>query len=233
MNIIAIGGGGFTHGTDPQLENYILGTVGIAQPKIGFLATASEDDETKITRFYERFKSCGKPTHLPMSSSKAQLETWTLRQDVVYVGGGNTNNMINIWQQWGLPEILRIALSQNITLAGVSAGAVCWFETALSDSTGKGLHPLPCLGLLSGSCCPHFDEADSQRRQSFVKLIADGALQNGIGIDDGVAVHYQNGEIFNVVSARPDARAYVVKASGNEAVTNTLAVNVLPPSIEH
>ena len=56
--IIAIGGGGFTHNKDPELDNICLSyaqrRAGIAasgvfaEPSIGFVGLASDDDLTKI-----------------------------------------------------------------------------------------------------------------------------------------------------------------------------------------
>ena len=36
-------------------------------------------------------------------------------------------------------------------MAGVSAGASVWFESALSDSAGLGLQPVSGIGLVAGS----------------------------------------------------------------------------------
>ena len=50
--IVAIGGGGFTHKTDPELDLFILSQSKKKKIKLGFLPTASKDDEEKIKRFY-------------------------------------------------------------------------------------------------------------------------------------------------------------------------------------
>lgn len=222
MNIVAIGGGGFTHGTDAALEDYLLTTVTCKQPNIGYLGTASGDNETKVGRFYDRFKDIAKPTHLSLFGTVSQIEEWVLAQDIIYVGGGNTKSMLATWQAWHLPGILQQALAGGATLAGVSAGAVCWFDTALSDSAGSGLRPLPCMGLLQGSCCPHYNDTASPRSTAFSELIGSGELPSGIGIDDGVAVHYRDGEICNVLSARTQATACLVKA--NDSVITVTAL---------
>lgn len=224
MNIIAIGGGGFTHGTDAALEDYLLATVKVSQPNIGFLGTASGDSETKVARFYERFNNIANPAHLSLFGTVCHIDEWVFAQDIIYVGGGNTKSMLATWNAWRLPALLQQALSRGATLAGVSAGAVCWFNMALSDSAGSGLRPLPCLGLLDGSCCPHYDDAASPRKAVFSELISRGELPDGVGIDDGVAVHYRNGEISKVVSARAQAAAWRVKKKGSAVAVNPLAV---------
>ncbi len=231
MNIVATGGGGFTHQSDDLLENYVLSLSDKKHPNIGFLPTASGDNETKIACFHERFKHSGNSTHLGLFGTVSDVAQWIHAQDIIYVGGGNTKSMLAVWQSWNLPELLRNALHRGTTLAGVSAGAVCWFDVALSDSAGSGLQPLSCLGLLSGSCCPHFcNKADpahaktnnKDRKTVFKDLISEGKLPAGIGIDDGVAVHYSNGELVKVISARDGAAAYKIEANGKELVTKTL-----------
>ena len=55
--IIAIGGGGFTHQSDLSLDQFVIDKLKRTNNKIGFLATASKDDEKKIRLFYKRFES--------------------------------------------------------------------------------------------------------------------------------------------------------------------------------
>lgn len=93
---------------------------------------------------------------------------------MVYAGGGNTRSMLPLWQEWGLPEIFREALAEEVVLAGVSAGAICWFEQGLSDSNPGALSYLRGLGFLARSCCPHFD-AEAARR-SVALTLEDRAL---------------------------------------------------------
>ncbi|ANB64772.1 peptidase S51 family protein [Anoxybacillus sp. B7M1] len=55
----------------------------------------------------------------------------------IYVGGGNTRNLLVLWKEWGLDNILRKAWNQGIVLAGISAGSICWFEEGVTDSFGE------------------------------------------------------------------------------------------------
>ena len=55
-----------------------------------------------------------------------------LEQDIIYVGGGNTKNLIALWKEWGLNQILRDAGESEIILCGLSVGSICWFEEAES-----------------------------------------------------------------------------------------------------
>ena len=53
--IIAVGGGGFTHSSDRELDQFILSQFSKEHLKIGFLGTASKDDQYKVNLFYERY----------------------------------------------------------------------------------------------------------------------------------------------------------------------------------
>ena len=85
-----------------------------------------------------------------------------LAQDVVYVGGGSMRNMLAIWREHGLDEILRECWERGIVLAGLSAGAMCWFEGGVTTSTGRP-EPVAGLGLLPGSLSVHLDGEPERR----------------------------------------------------------------------
>lgn len=208
--LIAIGGGGFTHATDPALEDFILATSGHARPRIGFIGTASNDDPVKIARFYQRFSpQAERLTHLAADSSAADTTQWAEGLDIIYVGGGNTLRLIDHWRRSGLDQVLMAAARRGVLMAGVSAGASVWFAHALSDAGGQGLRPVAGIGLVGGSCCPHYD-SEPQRPPAYMAAIASAALPPGVAIDDGVAVLIDGAGQMTAFSARPGAGAYQV-----------------------
>jgi len=208
--IIALGGGGFSMEPDnPLLDLYILKQSNKANPQICFIPTASGDSDNYISRYYNFFneQDC-KPSHLSLFKPPTRdLESFILEKDIVYVGGGNTKNLLALWKEWGLDDVLRKAWNKGIILAGLSAGSICWFEEGVSDSYGDGLEPIKCLGFLQGSNCPHYD-GEIDRRPAYHKLIESKKIQPGIATDDGVAIHYKEQEICKIVSSRPYAKAY-------------------------
>ena len=215
--IIAMGGGGFLmEPENPLLDRYILEQAGKDKPKICYVGTASGDAESMIQNFYNFFnrENC-EPSHLSLFKPPVRdLESYVLDKDIIYVGGGNTKNLLVLWREWGLDEVFRKALDQGIVLAGISAGSICWFEEGVTDSYGDKLEPLKALGFLKCSNCPHYD-GEAERRPIYRKLVDDATLQPGIAADDGAAIHYVNGEIKKIVSSRPDAKAYFI-SPGNE-----------------
>ena len=218
-----MGGGGFSMEPDnPALDRYVLDLARHQNPSVCFLATASGDADTYITAFYTAFaKLPCRPTHVPLFARTPDLKSVLLEQDVIYVGGGNTKSMLAVWREWGMPDLLRSAWESGTVLAGVSAGAICWFETGLTDSSGTGLYPLSGLGFLPGACCPHYD-GEAERRPALQKLIEGGRICTALALDDGAAAHFVNGSLANVVSSRPHARAYRVELTNGQAVETPL-----------
>src|SRR5579872_7424344 len=177
MQIVTMGGGGFSMEPDvPLLDNYILSLARSPRPRICFVPTASGDSENYCFRFYESFsrQNCI-PAHLPLFVRKPwDLREFVLEQDVIYVGGGNTVNLLAVWRAHGLDKILREALGNGAVLCGLSAGAICWFEAGVTDSFGPTLAAIRNgLGFLTGSACPHYD-GQPTRRPAFQKFVAEG-----------------------------------------------------------
>ena len=210
--IVAMGGGGFSMEPDnPALDHFVLTLARRENPSVCFLATAAGDAESYIDSFYAAFRKLPcRPTHVPLFARTPDLKTVLLEQDVIYVGGGNTKSMLAVWREWEVPDVLRRAWESGTVLAGVSAGAICWFETGVTDSWGSGLNPLPCLGFLPGACCPHYN-GEVERRPAVHRLIEQGTIATALALDDGAAAHFVNGTLANIVSSRPDARAYRVE----------------------
>lgn len=217
--IIAIGGGGFGRSTDDlRMEQYLIDQVDADRPRVGFLPQATAESQAYINNYYEAFTKLGA---VPSWTSlfgivKPGWREHLLAQDIIYVGGGNTRSMICLWREWGADEVLREAHEAGILLCGVSAGAICWFEQGVTDSVWP-LGVLPCLGLLPGSCCPHYD-SEAERRPAYQAMTKQADIQSGIAFDDLCMGHYLDGELHRVVVARSEANAWRVQDGADEKV---------------
>jgi peptidase E len=127
-------------------------------------------------------------------------------------GGGSMRNMLAIWREHGLDEILRSCWEQGVVLAGLSAGAMCWFERGVSTSTGRPA-PVAGLGLLPGSLSVHRD-GEPERLPVYLDAVRRGELPPGYAADDGVGLLFCEDELRQVVSSRPAAGAARVDAEG-------------------
>ena len=231
--IIAMGGGGFSMEPDNlALDRYVLAQTGKARPRVCFLPTASGDAEGYVVNFYTAFTQLDcQPSHLFLFRvPTADLTSFVLEKDAIYVGGGNTRSMLALWREWGLDRILKTAWENGIVLAGLSAGAICWFEQGVTDSVPGRLGPLDCLGLLPGSCCPHHD-GETERRPAYQRLIAAGNISSGYGIDDGVALHFDDQALRYIVSSRRTAKAYRVAKTAGGVEERELEAVYLPGSV--
>ena len=220
--IVAIGGARLEPEND-RLHNYVLSLVEKPRPKVCFIPTASGDSDSYIVSFYESFTAdrCT-PSHLCLfDRSVTDLRSFVFANDVIYVGGGNTANMLAVWRTHGLDDILRDAWNAGVLLCGSSAGAICWFEASVTDSFG-GLRPLSDgLGLLPGSMCSHYD-SEPERRPSFQEFVAEGLIAEGIAADDLVALHFIGPELRDVVALDPGASAYRVSSAGGRPVEEAI-----------
>lgn len=211
--IVAIGGGGFYRDAENlALEKYVIQQTGVENPRVAFVPTASGEADHYVSSFYTAFLKLGcRPSVLTFFKRTPELRSFLLGQDLIYVGGGNTKTLLAVWRDWEVVEILREAWESGVVLTGVSAGAICWFEQGLTDSFSDELRPLDCLGFLSGSCCPHYD-GEPQRRPSYHRLLASGAMAAGIAIEDWVGVHFIGSELHRVIASKRGARAYSMRA---------------------
>jgi peptidase E len=229
--IIALGGGGFS--MEPEnlaLDRYILAQARVPEPAVAFLPTASGDSDNYVVRFYAAYLGLPcRPSHLFFFRRTPHLRSYLLAQDVIYVGGGNTKSMLAVWREWDLPELLREAWESGIILAGISAGAICWFEQGVTDSFADRLRGLDCLGFLPGSCCPHYD-GEAERRPAYHQLLRDGEIASGVAIDDGAAIHFVDGAVHRIVTSRSNAKAYRVGVTDGAVLEEVMSVKHLTPS---
>jgi dipeptidase E len=226
--IIAMGGGGFSMEPDnPLLDEYVWNAFDGDHPRICFISTASNDSKEYIENFYRCFEEYDcVPQHLSLSAppvKKHKLEAFVLEQNIIYVGGGNTKYMLEQWRETGLESIMRKAYASGVIMAGVSAGAICWFEQGLTDSIPGKLTRLDCLGILKGSASPHYD-GENERRPAYHRFIGTGEMCAGYGIDDGCALHFVNEQLYKVVRSRPSAQAHFVETRNGKVVEAKVAM---------
>jgi peptidase E len=208
MPIVAMGGW-----ANDALLDYVLALA--RGPRVLYVPTASMENPAGTVAWYERLHGRAEMRHLYFDPwPPSELRTVVLEHDVVIVTGGNTANMLAIWRAHGFEDVLREAWERGIVLAGWSAGAICWFEAAVTDSFGPQLAAMKCLGFLAGSACPHYD-GEELRRPRYAELLAEG-LPPGIAIDDDAGVRFDGTELTEVVTSRAGAGAYRVSMDGEE-----------------
>jgi dipeptidase E len=227
-----MGGGGFTmHERTPALDRFVLALTEQPCPKVCFLPTASGDPREQVTRFYERFGGwpCETSTISLFHLGRDRIDPIErlLEQDAIYVGGGSMRNMLAIWREHGLDGAMRTAWERGIVLAGVSAGAMCWFDGGVSMSGGAP-EAVAGLGFLPGSLSVHLG-GEIERLSPYRAAIAGGQLPPGYAADDGAAVLFRGTRLAECVASHRDARVVRVTPDGTGSVNElSMPVRLLP-----
>jgi peptidase E len=200
--IVAVGGGGFLMDDTRLLqESYIKSLCRTATPRVLFLGTAAGDSERAQFKFYRAFTELGcRPSTLAFFPFDMQRDyaAAALEADLIYVGGGNTVAMLAVWREFGFDSVLRQAYEAGTVLAGISAGANCWFEHYITDSIPGG-GTRHGLAILAGTFCPHLDSEDW--RQAMLAA----TLGPAVGVGENVCVLYENEVWSEAVHSAPSS----------------------------
>ncbi|HEV2711829.1 MAG TPA: peptidase E [Gaiellaceae bacterium] len=211
--IVAIGGGWFCEG----LARFLVELTGRERPRMLYIGTAMAEHPEGALRTYDRFAGLADVSRLELFPwPPDELQSLILESDLVFVGGGNTANMLALWRVHGIDELLREALDRGVVLSGSSAGGICWFERGVTDSFGPQLGGMECLGFLQGSFCPHWND-EELRRPRYHELLRNG-FPDGYAADAGVALRFVDGELREVVACDDGSKAYRVEVRGGAVV---------------
>lgn len=232
--IVAMGGAEFSMRPENEaLHDYVLAQVdSVAAPRICLLPTASGDPHDQIVSFHAAMERRGciasAISLFRLGAAPVDLAEHLLDQDVIYVTGGSMVNLLALWREHRLDDIMRTAHERGIVLCGYSAGSMCWFEQGISRGGGAPA-PVAGLGLLSGSHCVHYSE-DPNRRAAYRRLIGSGELAAGLALDDHAAALMREGELVETVRSTEPASAYRVEAGEDGRVVDLrIESRLLPP----
>jgi dipeptidase E len=229
--ILAMGGGGFTMSErNPALDRLVLTLTGKAVPKICFLPTASGDPREQATRFHERYSAwpCEPSVLSLFNLGRDRIDPCAhlLAQDAIYVGGGSMRNMLAVWREHGVADAMRTAWERGTVLAGLSAGAMCWFDGGVTKSGGAPC-PVDGLGFVPGTMSVHLS-SEPERLPVYRDAVASGRLLPGHAVDDCAALVMHGTELGAIVGSRPQARVVAVAPDGGGGtVARELPVELL------
>ena len=183
-------------------------------PRLCIIATAVGDNPQWLTGMHHAFSKLDMVvSHLDLfpMPNVADVEAHLSAQDVIWVAGGSTANLLALWRLHGLDRVLRSAWEAGVVLMGVSAGSVCWHAGGTTDSFGLPLRSITdALGFLPYSNSPHHD-AEPGRRPLFLELIGDGTLPDGYATDNGAGLVYFGTDLHEAVTEKAGAQAYLVE----------------------
>jgi dipeptidase E len=231
IKLVVIGGGEIKNNETLAIDKCVVELAGESHPRVLFIPTATSDSRIYVDRFkdvYEGQLSCRVNVLSLMDPTVKikEIERSIFETDVIYVGGGDTVMMMNVWKNRGVDKLLLEAMERNsVVFAGLSAGAICWFEEGLTDieEAGKAFdyQKIKGLGIINGLFCPHFNIWE---RDLTSRLPAIG-VKSFIAADNGAALVLNNGKV-KVISTKAESSVYRVTVEENSLVKLNLGKKV-------
>lgn len=226
MNIIAIGGGSVDEGQTKALDLELIRLTGKSNPRVLFIPTASDDEEGYIETFSRAYRDLGCTVDVLRLLSNDDPSK-IADADLVYVGGGNTKMLVEVWKQRGVDKLLRTHVDAGKPVGGVSAGALCWFRVGNSDWPKYEGVPnvntarLDCLGFVDLVLCPH-TLREEFRLDEFREMMK-SERGPGIGVDDCCALQIKD-DTYRIIASLKGSKAHRI-----EWVNGELIESELPP----
>ncbi len=136
--------------------------------------------------------------------------------DGIYLSGGDTDYMLQRWRQVGFDKILMKAAFANKPIAGISAGAMCWFDKVLTEDSEKKLDIVKGLSVFKNTCIPHWNKFKTYVNDMIDKFFP------FIAIDDCCAVEIKDKNI-NIIRSNETATAYFYK--NEDVITQDIKID--------
>ncbi len=222
---ILIGGGELKNGETLEIDRYIAQeakkAAGSRRACGLFLPTASHDCMPYYNTFHKVYTGMFDiKTDVALTVGRevdpVKMEGKFEKADFLYVGGGDTVFMIEQWERCGLLPLIENAVRSGKIVAGLSAGAICWFEDMYSDSVVAGeFRMYRGLGWLQGKISPHYNE----RMLDFDRIL----LYNKFcawGVENNAALEMADGEAVRSISG--GGKVYALDASDGVHVKKTI-----------
>ena len=208
--IVAIGGGELRERTTLAIDEYIAN---LAKERAGerranalFIPTASHDFMPYYNTFHKVYTGVFNiKTDVALTVFKEvdleKLKGKFEKADMIYVGGGDTVFMIDSWKESGLLLLLKDAYERGVIIAGLSAGAICWFKTMYTDSEkalgeGEKYAIFDGLGWLDGTISPHY----GARMLDFDKIVCYNSTR-AYALEDNSAIVIEDGRVVKSLSS--------------------------------
>ena len=160
--IYLIGGGELRNG-DTQLIDTDIKSQAQKGSTFVFFGSAAQDN----TEYADTIRSAYGDKYIVIVSTEAKGRDFAIdaieSADIIYLGGGYTNQLMQLFARWGLDEYLRAAIDRGVHVVGMSAGAqaLCtWYVHEENDifELRKGWGVVP-VGILVHANPVSFDKA--------------------------------------------------------------------------
>lgn len=218
VKIIAIGGGeNGRPGTQYETKTIDQEIVSLSEkknPKFLFIPPPSQFQESYAEQIKDIFTNfnceCSSLFLNEKNISSKHISSKILSSDIIYIGGGNTLQLMNYIKKFNLDKTFHEAFKKNIIFAGISAGAICWFKSGCSDSRKYKNSTIPFiktsgLGIINAFICPHYD--GKGERKKYLKPLTKNIKVPSIGLDNCSAIEIID-NTYRIINSKSSANAY-------------------------
>ena len=182
------------------------------KPKVLFIGTASKEREDYYNSFKIAYEKLGATVEclivLDNKLSNEEIREKILSTDIIYVGCGKTELMLEIWKSKGIDKALVEAYNKGIVLAGMSAGSYCWFKYNYELIQG--------INLIEMINCVHYEEKNKKQKEMFYDNIKRLGIK-GIAIDNDVGIVFLDDK-YKIVKNKDSAKAYEIEYKYNKFI---------------
>ncbi len=230
----AIGGGEIRAKSTLSIDKHIAA---LAKERVGterrpyalFFPTASHDSKPYFNSFRKTYTSeCDVKCDVAILTKGEMTVSHILekidKSDIIYVGGGDTLYLIDVWRETGIDKAIWQAYQRGAILAGLSAGAICWFDkiytdSAAADISADGSEPYAMadgLGYIGGTITPHYN-----MRTEFDGLMLRNAVAEAYAVEDNCAIVFKNEQLaYSLTSG--SSSAYILQCAGKEIIKSKI-----------
>lgn len=165
-------------------------------PKVIVLCTAGKDNVSNVTSYVNSMRAFSKNVEAITLCTKLydpqELHDKITGADLIIVGGGQSEFMLDTWKEFKVDEYLIEAYNKGVVCVGGSAGGMCWTYAGwndfygLPDSEYKFFYGLDVVPIYYG---PHLDSS-SLWAQFLTEMpkIKDPKYNIGYAMDNGAAL---------------------------------------------
>lgn len=209
--------GGVDPGTTLDIiDEEIIRITEKGKPRVLFIPTASEDDPKYCNRYKDIYKGKFGCEFDDLHLLKGFPDVGTIRDkifksDIVYIGGGSTEILMNCFNKFNMKNILTEAMDRGIVIAGISAGAIC---------LGKYYYDIKikCLGFLNFIILPHYNLENYSNKYSTMTNEYDLTC---IGLDDNCALEIID-DTYRIITSKDTANAYIIFKKDGQSVKKVI-----------
>lgn len=228
--IVSIGGGQYARTDNDgrhipaetlKIDREIVKLTGKENPHFLALAHSTESEKdaeiflSQMTDIYKGILGC-ECRLLPRSllsndmKSAEELIEWA---DIIYERGGDTKGMMEYWKKTGFDARLRSALDSGKVLCGLSAGAICWYNSFSSGSLravdkNAPLIAVDGLSFVDAFIAPHCTRnGKNSDRLEHMREHLKGSEMIGIGLSDCAAIEIV-GDEYRILTGEPYGAAF-------------------------